>query len=69
MQRCRTKTNHEAKVGIMPVFKKGIVSKSGNINVRSSQPSKARIRITTAIGIGGDPIIGNKQQQKKLLNC
>lgn len=54
----------EAKVGIMPgfVFKKGnvgIVSKSGTLTYEASdQVVKEGYGITTAIGIGGDPIIG-----------
>ena len=58
----------EAKVGIMPgfVFKKGhvgIVSKSGTLTYEASdQTVKAGLGITTAIGIGGDPIIGDDYQ-------
>ena len=54
----------EAKVGIMPgfVFKKGkvgIVSKSGTLTYEAAdQVVKEGLGITTAIGIGGDPIIG-----------
>ena len=57
-------TPEEAKVGIMPgfVFKKGkvgIVSKSGNLTYEASDQVVAQgLGISTAIGIGGDPIIG-----------
>ena len=57
-------TPEEAKVGIMPgfVFKKGkvgIVSKSGTLTFEASdQVVSQGLGISTAIGIGGDPIIG-----------
>ncbi|RLC49919.1 MAG: succinate--CoA ligase subunit alpha [Candidatus Cloacimonadota bacterium] len=54
----------EAKIGIMPgsVFKKGnvgVISKSGTLTYEAAnQVVEAGFGITTAIGIGGDPIIG-----------
>ncbi len=57
-------TPEEAKIGIMPgfVFKKGnvgIVSKSGTLTYEAAdQVVKAGYGISTAIGVGGDPIIG-----------
>ena len=57
-------TPNEAKVGIMPgfVFKKGnigIISKSGTLTYEAAdQVVKSGYGISTAIGIGGDPIVG-----------
>ncbi|PJJ08027.1 succinyl-CoA synthetase alpha subunit [Flavobacterium sp. 1] len=69
-------TPGEAKVGIMPgfVFKKGtvgIVSKSGTLTYEAAdQVVKQGLGITTAIGIGGDPIIGTttKEAVELLMN-
>lgn len=62
-------TPEEAKVGIMPgfVFKKGtvgVVSKSGTLTYEAAdQVVKQGLGITTAIGIGGDPIIGTTTKE------
>ena len=69
-------TPGEAKVGIMPgfVFKKGrvgVVSKSGTLTYEAAdQVVKQGLGISTAIGIGGDPIIGTttKQALELLIN-
>ena len=69
-------TAEEAKVGIMPgfIFKKGkigIVSKSGTLTYEAAdQVVKAGLGISTAIGIGGDPIIGTptKEAVELLMN-
>jgi succinyl-CoA synthetase alpha subunit len=69
-------TPGEAKVGIMPgfVFRKGrvgVVSKSGTLTYEAAdQIVKAGLGISTAIGIGGDPIIGTptKEAVEMLMN-
>ncbi len=69
-------TAGEAKVGIMPgfVFEKGkigIVSKSGTLTYEAAdQVVKAGLGVSTAIGIGGDPIIGTttKEAVEMLMN-
>jgi succinyl-CoA synthetase alpha subunit len=69
-------TAEECKVGIMPgfIFKKGtigVVSKSGTLTYEAvDQLSKVGLGQTTAIGIGGDPIIGTttKEAVELLMN-
>ena len=66
-------TPDEAKVGIMPgfIFKKGgvgIISKSGTLTYEAAdQVVKEGLGISTAIGIGGDPIIGTTVKDALML--